>query len=47
MFILEIVDMKILRNRQQKYLNRSSKIKGEWKNDKYSPNNLSMNILWK
>ena len=34
-------------DRQQKYLNRSSKIKGDWKDNKYSPNNLSMNILWK
>lgn len=32
--------------RRQAYLNRSSKIKGNWKNNKYSPNNLSMNILW-
>ena len=35
------------KDRQQKYLNRSSKIKGNWKDNKYSPNNLSMNILWK
>ena len=35
------------KDRQQKYLNRSSKIKGNWKNNKYSPNNLSINILWK
>jgi hypothetical protein len=34
-------------DRQQKYLNRSSKIKGNWKDNKYSPNNLSINILWK
>ena len=35
------------KDRQQNYLKRSSKIKGNWKNNKYSPNNLSMNILWK
>ncbi len=35
------------KDRQQKYLNRSSKIKGYWKNNKYSPNNSSINILWK
>ena len=35
------------KDRQQKYLNRSSKIKGNWKDNKYSPNNLSINILWK
>ena len=28
------------------YLKRSSKIKGDWINNKYSPNNLSINILW-
>ena len=28
------------------YLNRSSNIKGDWINDKYSPNNLSINLLW-
>jgi len=28
------------------YLKRASKIKGNWKKDKYSPNNLSINILW-
>ena len=27
------------KDRQQKYLNRSSKIKGNWKDNKYSPNN--------
>ncbi len=35
------------KDRQQKYLNRSSKIKGNWKDNKCSPNNLSINILWK
>ncbi len=33
--------------RKHNYLNRSQNIKGDWKNDKYSPNNLSINILWK
>lgn len=32
--------------RRKAYINRSSKIKGNWKNNKYSANNLSMNILW-
>ena len=32
------------KDRQQNYLKRSSNIK---ENNKYSPNNLSMNILWK
>lgn len=33
--------------RKNKYILRSSKIKGDWKNNKYSPNNLSINLLWK
>ena len=32
--------------RRQRYLNRATKIKGNWKNNKYSPNNLSINLLW-
>ena len=35
------------KDRKQNYFKRSSNIKGNWKNNKYSPNNLSMNILWK
>lgn len=32
--------------RRKLYLNRASNIKGDWKKNKYSPNNLSLNILW-
>jgi hypothetical protein len=28
------------------YLKRATKIKGNWKKDKYSPNNLAINLLW-
>ncbi len=28
------------------YLSRATKIKGNWKKDKYSPNNLAINLLW-
>lgn len=28
------------------YLKRATKIKGDWKNNPYSPNNLAINILW-
>ena len=35
------------KDRKQNYIKRSSNIEGNWKNNKYSPNNLSMNILWK
>jgi hypothetical protein len=34
-------------NRQQRYLKRSAGIKGDWKKDKYSSNNLSREILWR
>jgi hypothetical protein len=32
--------------RRRSYLARATKMKGDWKDDKYSPNNLSINILW-
>jgi hypothetical protein len=32
--------------RRNAYLKRTANIKGDWKNDKYSPNNLARNILW-
>ena len=28
------------------YLSRATKIKGNWRKDKYSPNQLSINLLW-
>lgn len=31
---------------QKAYLARATKIKGDWKSDKFSPNNLAINILW-
>ena len=34
-------DLKRLNN----YLSRATKIKGNWKKDKYSPNNLAINLL--
>ena len=32
--------------RRERYLNRATKIKGKWKDDAYSPNNLAIHILW-
>ena len=32
--------------RRNNYLKRSANIRGNWRDDKYSPNNLSRNILW-
>tara|TARA_R110002167_G_scaffold99886_1_gene261235 strand:- start:292 stop:582 length:291 start_codon:yes stop_codon:yes gene_type:complete len=35
------------KRRQRLYLSRSAEISGNWKRDKYSPNNLSREILWR
>ena len=32
--------------RRLRYLARATKIKGNWKKNKYSPNNLSIHLLW-
>lgn len=32
--------------KRKQYLARATKIKGDWKKDKYSPNSLAINILW-
>ena len=34
------------KDRQLRYLTRANAIRGNWANDKYSPNNLSINLLW-
>ncbi len=34
-------------HRRENYLKRTANIKGNWKDDKYSRNNLSRAILWK
>ena len=33
-------------NRRNRYLNRATNTKGDWKKNKFSPNNLSINGLW-
>ena len=32
--------------RKDNYLRRTSNMRGNWRNNSYSPNNLSRNILW-
>ena len=32
--------------RRDNYLKRATNIKGNWKSNKYSPNNLSIRLLW-
>jgi hypothetical protein len=34
------------KERRDSYLKRATKIKGNWKDNKYSPNNLAINLLW-
>lgn len=34
------------KEKQNAYLKRATKIKGNWKGNKYSPNNLAIHILW-
>jgi len=32
--------------RRQNYLKRASNIRGSWRDNPYSPNNLAINLLW-
>jgi len=32
--------------RRENYLNRATNIKGNWRGNKYSANNLAINLLW-
>ena len=34
------------KTRRKNYLTRSRKIRGNWKTDKYSANNLAIHLLW-
>ena len=34
------------KTRRKNYLSRSRKIKGDWKKNRYSPNNLAIHLLW-
>ena len=34
------------KTRRKNYLKRSRRIRGNWKKNKYSPNNLSIHLLW-
>jgi DNA modification methylase len=34
------------KTRRKNYLNRASHMRGHWKNNKYSANNLSIHVLW-
>lgn len=34
------------KERRKSYLSRSTKIKGDWQKNKFSPNNLAIHLLW-
>ena len=34
------------KTRRKNYLTRARRIKGDWKKNKYSPNNLAIHLLW-
>jgi hypothetical protein len=43
---VKIYDIKIANEHRSRYLKRALKIKGNWINNQYSPNYLSMLLLW-
>ena len=43
---VQIYDIKIAREHRYRYLRRALKIKGNWKDNPYSPNYLSLLLLW-
>jgi hypothetical protein len=42
----KIVEKGYAKQRRDLYLKRATNIKGNWKNNKYSPNNLAQYVLW-
>jgi hypothetical protein len=42
----QIYDIKTANEHRSRYLKRALKIKGDWMNNPYSPNYLSMLLLW-
>ena len=42
----QLYDLKTADLHRTRYLNRALNIKGDWKNDQYSPNFLSILLLW-
>ncbi len=43
---VQLYDIKIANEHRTRYLKRALKIKGNWKDNPYSPNYLSMLLLW-
>jgi hypothetical protein len=43
---VQLYDLETANKHRSKYLKRALKIKGNWINNQYSPNYLSMLLLW-
>jgi hypothetical protein len=43
---IQLYDIKIAREHRYRYLRRALKIKGNWRDNQYSPNYLSLLLLW-
>jgi hypothetical protein len=43
---IQIYDLKTANKHRMRYLNRAVHIKGDWRDNSYSPNYLSMLLLW-
>ena len=43
---LQLYDLETANEYRSRYLKRALKIKGDWKDNPYSPNHLSIKLLW-
>jgi hypothetical protein len=43
---IQLYDIKIANEHRRRYLKRALKIRGNWQNNPYSPNYLSILLLW-
>ena len=43
---IQLYDLEIANEHRSRYLKRALKIRGDWKENEYSPNNLSLYLLW-
>ena len=43
---IELYGLEVGNDRREKYLKRALNIKGNWRNDIYSANNLSIYLIW-
>ena len=43
---LELYGPEIANQHRERYLKRATKIRGDWQDNPFSANNLSINLLW-